>query len=207
MTGTDHHGTPPRRPVAIWHQPPHGPARATALTEPASTLPRAVLAHLIARRILQDPDARVVIDHVVTLPPHDALLAAGQVPLDLDDEEPQEAGEPIPEVADPATGTVRVLSRRCASCIYRRATRAALGPSVPALIREARDTGGFVICHESLPAWPGDGPHRLSAICHGYAAQFPDTFALRLARALGSIETIDPPPGAPLTGPHRTESP
>lgn len=203
MTGTDQHAAAPRRPVAIWHQPPRGPARATALTEPVSTLPRAVLARLIARRILQDPDARVVIDHVVTLPP-DALLPASQVTLDLGDEEPQEAGEPIPEVADPATGTVRVLSRRCASCIYRRATRAALGPSVPALIREARDTGGFVICHESLPAWQGAGPLIPPAICHGYAAAYPDTFALRLARAIGHIELVDPSPAAPHTA-HETE--
>lgn len=198
MTGTDQQSAVPRRPVAIWHQPPHGPARATALTEPASTLPRAVLAHLIARRILNDPDAPVVIDHIVTLPPHTAVLPPGQAPLELDDEQPQESGEPIPEVADPATGTVRVLSRRCASCIYRRATRAALGPSVPALIREARDTGGFVICHETLPAWHGDDARTPGAICAGYAAAHPDTFALRVARAIGHIEPVDPP-GAPTT--------
>jgi hypothetical protein len=204
VTGTDQHGAPPRRPVAIWHQHPRGPARATALTEPVSTLPRAALARLIAQRVLGDPDARVVIDHVVTLPPDTPMLPADQEPLDLGEHELDEAGEQVPEVADPAAGTVRVLSRRCASCIYRRAMRAALGPSVPALIREARDTGGFVICHETLPAWPSDGAHIPPAICHGYAAQFPDTFALRVARAIGHIELIDPPPAAPHPA-HETE--
>ena len=194
MNSADWHDAPPRRPVAIWHQHPHGPARATALTEPVSVLPRAALARLIARRVLGDPDARVVIDHVVTLPSDNPVLPADQAPLDLDDEVPQEAGEPIPEVADPATGTVRVLSRRCASCIYRPAMRAVLGTSVPALIHEARDNGGFVICHETLPGWQqGDLARIPPAICHGYAAQFPDTFALRVARAIGRIEPIDPP--------------
>ena len=191
MTGADHYDEPPRRPAAIWHRHPDGPARATALTEPVSVLPPAALARLIARRILGDPDARVVIDHVVALPPHSPVPSADQPPLDLDE---QEAGEPIPAVADPATGTVRVLSRRCASCIYRRAMRATLGTSVPALIREARHTGGFVICHETLPAWQhGDGVRIAPAICHGYTARFPDTFALRVARAIGRIEPIDPP--------------
>lgn len=114
---------------------------------------------------------------------------------------------PRPEVAEPATGTVRVLSRHCANCIYRRAMRAALGPSVPALIREARNTGGFVICHETLPAWPSDGARVPAVICHGYAAQFPDTFALRLARAIGRLEPIDPPPAAPRAGHDPQESP
>lgn len=196
MTGAEQHDAPRRRPVAIWHRP-DGPARATALTEPVSVLPRAALARLIARRVLGDPDARVVIDHVVTLPSDNPVLPADQAPLDLDDQVPPEAGEPIPEVADPGTGTVRVLSRRCASCIYRPAMRAVLGLSVPALIHEARRTGGFVICHETLPGWQqGNGARIPPAICHGYAAQFPDTFALRLARAIGRIEPIDPLPAA-----------
>jgi hypothetical protein len=203
MTGTDQPPAPEARPVAIWHQPPDGPARATALTDPARALPPAALARLIAHRILGEPDAPIMIDHVVTLPPDTPVLADGQRPLDVDEEEP-EAGEQIPQVADPATGTVRVLSRRCASCIYRRAMRATLGTSVPALIRESRDTGGFVICHESLPAWQGEDPSIPPAICHGYAAQFPDTFALRVARAIGHIELIEPPPAAPHIA-HETE--
>ncbi len=203
-------GAPPHRAVALWHQLPDGPARATALSEPVRALPPAALARLIARRILGEPDARVMIDHVVALPPDTPLLTDGEAPLDLEDEDeaPREAGEPIPAVADPATGTVRVLSRRCDSCIYRRAMRTALGASVPALIREACDTGGFVICHETLPAWQGDSDSARipPAICHGYAAQFPDTFALRVARAIGRIKLIDPPPATPHTTPNTTRS-
>jgi hypothetical protein len=88
------------------------------------------------------------------------------------------------------------MSRRCDTCIYRRSMRELLGESVPTLIREARESGGFVICHESLPAWHGEGAGIPPSICHGYATENPDTFALRVARALGRIQPIDPTPAA-----------
>jgi hypothetical protein len=196
MTGANLQPAPPGRAVAIWHRRPDGRARATALTQAASRLPHAALARLIAARVLGDADARVTIDHVVTLPPDTAVLPAGQAPLEVDEEALEDLSEQVPEVADPATGAVRVMARRCDSCIYRRATRRALGTSVPALITDARARGGFVVCHESLPAWQGDQIRIPASICAGYAAAFPDTFALRVARAIGHVELIDPP-GAP----------
>jgi hypothetical protein len=199
MNGTRELRDQPRRPVAIWHQFPDGPARATAIAENASTLPHPALARLIARRILGDENASVVVDQVVILPPDTAILPAGQTLLDLDEQAHEHAGEPVPEVADPATGTVQVMSRRCDTCIYRRTMRKALGPSVPALIREARQSGGFVICHESLPAAQTPDAAIPPAICHGYATQFPDTYALRVARAIGRIHPIDPPSAARIT--------
>lgn len=205
MNGNHEPTAPAWRPVAIWHQIPDGPARATALTETARTLPHPALARLIARRILDDDTASVMVDQVVTLPPDPAILPAGQVPLDLDEEALEHAGEQVPEVADPATGTVRVLSRRCDTCIYRRTMRATLGPSVPALIREARESGGFVICHESLPAAQTQDSAIPPAICHGYANQFPDTYALRVARAIGRIQPIDPPRTARSAAHHEPE--
>lgn len=192
MTGPDRSPAPPGLPVAIWHHRPDGRARATALTEAASQLPHRALARLIAAGVLGDADAKVTVEHVVTLPPDTTLLLAGHTPLDLDQETREEAGQQAPEVADPATGTVRVMSRRCDTCIYRRSMRELLGESVSTLIREARVSGGFVICHESLPAWHGDGAGIPPSICHGFATEFPDTFALRAARALGRIQPIDP---------------
>jgi hypothetical protein len=192
VIGPDQLPTPPGLPVAIWHHRPDGRARATALTEAASRLPHRALARLIAAGVLGDTEAKVTVEHVVTLPPDTRLLPAGHTPLDLDQEALEEAGEQAPEVADPATGTVRVLSRRCETCIYRRSMRELLGESVSSLIREARESGGFVICHESLPAWHCDDTGIPPSICHGYAIEFPDTFALRAARALGRIHLIDP---------------
>jgi hypothetical protein len=196
VTGPDTPPAPPGVPVAIWHHRPDGRARATALTPAASRLPHRALARLIAAGVLGDADAKVTVEHVVTLPPDITLLPAGHTPLDLDPEALEEAGEQAPEVADPATGAVRVMSRRCDTCIYRRSMRDLLGESVEALIREARESGGFVICHESLPAWQGQTPAIPPAICHGYAAENPGTFALRAARTLGRIHPIDPIPAA-----------
>ena len=197
MTGTGTPLTPPGLPVAIWHQRPDGRARATALTQAASQLAHPALARLIAAGVLGDADAKITVDHIVTLPPDTALLPADHTPLDLDQEALDEAGEPVPEVADPATGTVRVMSSRCDTCIYRRSMRDVLGESVSALNREARESGGFVICHESLPTWQGDeGAGIPPSICHGFATENPDTFALRAARALGRIQLIDPKPAA-----------
>jgi hypothetical protein len=196
VTGADRPPAAPGRPVVIWHHQPGGRARATALTHAASTLARPVLARLIATRVLGDPDASVTIDHVLTRPPGSPVLPAGQEPLDTD-ETAEEPGEPVPEVADPATGTVRQMSRRCDTCIYRRSMRTVLGTSVAALIRQARASGGFVICHESTPAWQTGVPVIPAAICHGYATAYPDTFALRAARAFGRIEPVDPVPAAP----------
>lgn len=184
-----------RHPVALWHQVPDGPARATALTEQTRDLLHHALAKLIARHILADPDAQVVIDHVVYLARDlpGGILPGDQAPLAPHPDDLEDDDEQMPKVADPATGTVRVMRRRCETCIYRRETRRTLGPSVPALIAEARVRDGFVVCHESLASWQVEGVLILPAICHGYANQYPDTYALRIARALGRVEPIDPP--------------
>lgn len=85
------------------------------------------------------------------------------------------------------------MARRCETCIFRPAMRRLLGRSVEALIRQARAADGFVVCHETLPAWNNDAPPVPGAICHGYARAHPDTYALRTARALGRLEPVDPP--------------
>lgn len=108
--GPDQVPAPPGVAVAIWHHRPDGRARATALSEAASRLPLRALARLIAAGVLGDMDATVTVEHVVTLPPDALLLPAGHTPLDLDQEALQEAGEQAPEVADPATGTVREIT-------------------------------------------------------------------------------------------------
>ncbi|HEV2633558.1 MAG TPA: hypothetical protein VGX23_00335 [Actinocrinis sp.] len=110
MTGPDQPPAPPGQPVAIWHHRPDGQARATVVTQAASRLAHRALARLIAAAVLGDADANVTVEHVVTLPPDTTLLPIGHTPLDLNQEALEEAGEQPPEVADPATATVRVMS-------------------------------------------------------------------------------------------------
>jgi hypothetical protein len=113
-------------------------------------------------------------------------------------------GEQSPPVADPATGEVRVLSRRCTDCIYRKVGGLNLpGNRIPTLIQNAKNRDTFIPCHATLPfVLVANGlPPSPAAICHGYAQDNPGVFILRLARLIGRIVYLDPPPDRPLYSP------
>ncbi|MGW3389530.1 hypothetical protein [Streptomyces cinereoruber] len=109
--------------------------------------------------------------------------------------EPEEEDEPPSPVADPETGEIRVLSRKCGTCVLNPAATAA--PLAPgrrkAFIEEARDDNGHVVCHSTLPpAVPRDYP---AAMCRGFV----DAYGLPAA-AVEAVEhfgahivEVDPP--------------
>ncbi|MGW3626198.1 hypothetical protein [Streptomyces sp. NPDC000880] len=103
--------------------------------------------------------------------------------------------EPYTDVADPLTGTVRLCAHRCDTCIFHPGNPMHLRPGrVTDLVTAARRAEGHVICHKTLGT---EAP----AICHGFA-DGPDqggSFALRLARALGTLEEVTPPWPLPRT--------
>lgn len=105
-----------------------------------------------------------------------------------DDVEPEGDG-PYADVADPATGTVRLCARRCDTCIFHPGNLMYLQPGrVADMVTRARRAEGHVVCHKTLGT---DAP----AVCRGFA-DGPDqgrSFALRLARALGTLTEISPP--------------
>ncbi|MFE7277502.1 hypothetical protein [Streptomyces sp. NPDC057623] len=106
-----------------------------------------------------------------------------------DDGVEPEGGELCDEVADPLTGTVRVCSHRCDTCIFHPGNLMHLQPGrVAAMVTRARQTEGHVVCHKTLGT-------ETPAICKGFA-DGPDqgrSLALRLARALGTLREISPP--------------
>jgi hypothetical protein len=108
--------------------------------------------------------------------------------LDDDGVEP-DGSEPHDEVADPLTGTVRVCSHRCHTCIFHPGNLMHLQPGrVTAMVTRARQTEGHVVCHKTLGT-------ETQAICRGFA-DGPDqghSLALRLARAMGTLREISPP--------------
>jgi hypothetical protein len=100
-----------------------------------------------------------------------------------------EGDEPYADVADPATGRVRLCAHRCATCVFRPDSAGWLMPGrVAAMVAAARAREGHITCHHTLGT---DAP----AICRGYA-DGPDkgaSLALRLARALNTLHEVIPP--------------
>lgn len=88
-----------------------------------------------------------------------------------------EAATPAESVADPHTGQIRILSDRCKTCILNPAERRL--PIPPERLRgflaEAREAGGHVVCHRTLPDGAPIGVQ--PAMCRGYI----DTYGLPAA--------------------------
>ncbi|GGZ92351.1 hypothetical protein [Streptomyces bluensis] len=89
------------------------------------------------------------------------------------------------DVADPATGAVRLCAHRCDTCIFHAGNPMDLQPGrVTEMVTRARRAEAHVVCHKTLGT---DTP----AICRGFA-DGPDQ-GRSLARALGTLREICPP--------------
>ena len=98
-------------------------------------------------------------------------------------------------------GKVRVLSRRCDTCLFRRDQPFGAGRAAE-VIEANVAAGALLTCHSTLPygAHPDFGP----AVCAGFWAQHAmSTAAGRIARFMLGITRIDPPE----EGPGSRESP
>lgn len=81
------------------------------------------------------------------------------------------------EVADPATGEIRILEDRCGTCVLNPAGKGAgLRPGrLKDFLEGARRKDGHVVCHSTIPpAVPRNTP---AAMCRGYV----DTYGLPTA--------------------------
>ena len=94
---------------------------------------------------------------------------------------------------DPATRKVRVLSRRCTTCLFRRDQP--FGEARAAQVIQANvDAGALLTCHTTLPY--GDDPEFGPAVCAGFwAAHGQQTTAGQIAQHLIGITRINPPEG------------
>lgn len=95
----------------------------------------------------------------------------------------------MPEVGNPQTMRLRMLSEKCSSCILRPARdgRILLSPDrLKEFIDTAVETDSYVVCHSTL--YREDVK---PAICRGFADAY-DTRALRMGRLLG-FEEVPPP--------------
>ncbi|MFI7337137.1 hypothetical protein ACIBUY_04255 [Streptomyces sp. NPDC050085] len=96
-------------------------------------------------------------------------------------------------VADAATGRVRVMVERCATCDFRPGNQGNLAPGqLSRLVRECVADEGHLVCHET-----GQDSGQPGAVCAGFAAH-PDaerSLALRIAAAGHVLPQL--PPSAP----------
>ncbi|GAA1592897.1 hypothetical protein [Streptomyces globosus] len=102
-------------------------------------------------------------------------------------------------VADPATGEIRILARRCTTCVLNPARTAIPLPDGrrAEFVRGARDDeDGYVVCHKTF----GDGvpPGTREAMCRGYidAYGLPPAVRKALDLGIGHLEEV-PEPCAP----------
>ena len=130
---------------------------------------------------------------------HQIGLPAGHTMNDTEHDNVDE--EPPPyrlSVGDPALGKTRLLSRECATCIFKPGNRMHLAPGrLKQLVAEARaDDHGYIVCHSTLPYAGSPIP---PAICRGFADRYP-TVQLRLIAALWGFVEVDPPEPAEPAG-------
>ncbi|WP_395111399.1 DUF4314 domain-containing protein [Actinomadura sp. SCN-SB] len=93
---------------------------------------------------------------------------------------------------DPGTGKVRVLERRCGTCIFRAGDPLHLGAErIRQVIEENLRAGALLTCHATLPYGPH--PDFGPAVCAGFWARHRnDVPAGRLAQLLLGILRIPP---------------
>jgi hypothetical protein len=94
-------------------------------------------------------------------------------------------------VGDPVLGKTRLLSRQCATCIFRPGNLMHLSPGrLRQMVTEARGDAGYIICHSTLPYADSPIP---PAICRGFADRY-TTWQLQVIERLWGFIEVDPPP-------------
>lgn len=96
----------------------------------------------------------------------------------------------------------RLLSKQCATCVFRPGNPMHLGPGrLRDLIQANLDAGAFLICHDTLPY--GEHPDYGRAMCRGYFDRYYDRTNLGriMDRLSGGTQwwTEVPPPGEGTT--------
>lgn len=89
-------------------------------------------------------------------------------------------------------GKVHVLSKECATCIFKPHSRPVDGARVGGMVRDTMDTdGATVVCHSTLYR----SGKQENAICRGWYDRLGDRDSiLQVADRLGIIQEVPPPP-------------
>jgi hypothetical protein len=97
------------------------------------------------------------------------------------------------DVLDHPSGKVRVLTRQCATCIFRPGDPMQLGAErTLQVINHNLQAGALLTCHATLPY--GDHPEFGPAVCAGFWSRHRnDVLAGRMAQLFLGVLRVDPP--------------
>lgn len=111
--------------------------------------------------------------------------------LDFEDEDEDEDEDEVPTVVGPKG--IRVLARRCDTCVFNPGNRMHLMPGrLASLVQQIRARRSHLICHSTLPGISKEPIQ--AAICRGYADAYGDEVrVLQLGRAMDFVEEVEPP--------------
>lgn len=111
-------------------------------------------------------------------------------PMPHDYDDPDDTGSDL-SVGDPVLGKSRMLSRQCATCIFRPGNHMQLREGrLRDLIAETRAAQSFIVCHSTLPHFRY--PQAQPAICRGFADRY-STQALQVIERMWGFVEVDPP--------------
>ncbi|WP_431895527.1 HAD domain-containing protein [Micromonospora haikouensis] len=123
------------------------------------------------------------------LPPTPSDTVLARAAPDENDTPPDEGWDL--SVGDPVRRKSRLLSRQCATCIFRPGNPMHLAEGrLRDLVAEARQNESFVVCHDTLPYHRDAGVK--PAICRGFADRY-STQALQVIERLFGFIEVDPP--------------
>lgn len=106
------------------------------------------------------------------------------------DRDPDDTGRDL-SVGDPVLGKSRLLSRQCATCIFKPGNLMHLQEGrLKDLVSETRATEAFIVCHSTLPHYLYQDAK--PAICRGFADQY-TTQALQIIGRLWGFIEVEPP--------------
>jgi len=103
------------------------------------------------------------------------------------------ASEPQLSVGDAQRRKTRLLSRQCATCIFRPGNPMHLDPGrLRDIVEQALNGRGYIICHDTLPHYRH--PHAQPAICRGFHDRYTTPALQVIGRLWGFIEVAPPRP-------------
>lgn len=116
-------------------------------------------------------------------------------PMPASHDHPDDDSGRVLSVGDPVLGKSRLLSRQCATCIFKPGNLMHLQEGrLKDLVAQTCAAETYIVCHSTLPHHLD--PNTKPAICRGFADRYSTQALQVIARLWGFVE-VDPPGGQP----------